>query len=60
MAAVTVFPAESCTATWTAGEIAAPVTTFEGCTINANFTGVSTLKLELVAEVRPELVANSV
>jgi hypothetical protein len=44
----------------TAGEIAAPVTTFEGCTINANFTGVSTLKLELVAELRPELVANRV
>jgi hypothetical protein len=60
VAAVTVSPAEFCTATWTAGEIADPVVMLEGCTINASFTGISTEKPALVAEVRPELVAVSV
>jgi hypothetical protein len=43
-----------------AGEIADPVAVLEGCTINANFTGVVTVKLVLVDEVSPELVATSV
>jgi hypothetical protein len=60
VAAVTVFPLASSMATWTAGEIAAPVAPFEGCTINASFTGGRVMvKLALVADVRPELVADS-
>jgi hypothetical protein len=60
LSAVTVFPLASCIATWTAGEIAVPVNPFEGCARNANFTGVVTVKLALVDEVSPELLATSV
>ena len=58
----TTLPAASCTATATAGVIAAPATALLGCTTNANFSGapVRISMGALVAPASPVAVAASV
>ncbi len=62
MAVVTGFPPASSMVTATAGVIAAPATTFVGCTVNASFDAVPavTLKALLVDPVSPVALAASV
>src|SRR5580704_3427145 len=64
-AVVTTFPLESCTSTWTAGEMVAPVCAFDGCWMKAScaagrplpLLGLVMVKLALVAGCRPGLAA---
>ena len=67
VALVTAMPLASSTTTWTAGVIVAPVSACDGWTRKASFTAVGPpppgavmVKLVLVAEVSPVLVADSV
>src|SRR5437899_2973487 len=56
---VTVLPKASCTATWTAGEIATPAVLFDGCTLKASLEAAAGEMLNPleVALVRPLEVA---
>ena len=51
---VTVFPRASCTATWTAGVIAAPAAVFVGGTVNTSWLpAIATLKSAAVSAFPP-------
>src|SRR3989454_11793855 len=58
----TVFPASSCAATWTGGEMALPAVVLLGWTVKTRCVagGGVMLNAALVAAVKPEVVATSV